>query len=98
MALSGLFDHVVRLRNRKYNTKVSEIHASLPLPYNMHFNIFGRNAQAGPSRPLQSTTPANIKPVEPPLSRYEAALRDEENYQASQYATYDDLPGCMSIL
>jgi hypothetical protein len=63
----------------------------------MRFNIFGsNNAEAGPS------TSRGIKegaiPEVPPVNRYEGMLKDEEQYQASQYTTTEEVPGCMTLL
>ena len=59
----------------------------------MRFNIFGpvgTDGEAGPSTPASSAKPAP--------TRYETVLQDEEQYQAKQYQTYDEVPGCMQLL
>ncbi len=56
-------------------------------------NGTGTDAEAGPSG-----TASTDKHSAPTLRRYEAVLKDEEAYQAAQYASPDDLPGCMRLL
>lgn len=63
----------------------------------MRWNITGTaNAEAGPS-----TSRAGLKgekTVVPTVNRYEGMLKDEEKYQAAQYQTTEEVPGCMTLL
>jgi hypothetical protein len=63
----------------------------------MRWNILGTaNAEAGPS-----TSRAGVeggKTVVPTVNRYEGMLKDEEKYQAAQYQTTEEVPGCMTLL
>ena len=63
----------------------------------MRWNILGTaNAEAGPS-----TLRAGVeggKTVVPTVNRYEGMLKDEEKYQAAQYQTTEEVPGCMTLL
>jgi hypothetical protein len=34
----------------------------------------------------------------PTLKRFQTVLKDEEAYQAAQYLTPNDIPGCMKLL
>jgi hypothetical protein len=63
----------------------------------MRWNIFGStNAEAGPSN-LRTTVEDAVAPV-PTVNRYEGMLKDEEQYQAAQYQTTEEVPGCMALL
>lgn len=58
----------------------------------MRFNLF----QSGPSTATSegSSTPLAKSAATP----YETILQDEEKYQAKQYQTYEEVPGCMQLL
>ncbi|ORY24209.1 hypothetical protein BCR39DRAFT_547539 [Naematelia encephala] len=45
-----------------------------------------------------SSSSSNVPAGNPTLTRWEAILQDEERYQALQYPTPEDLPGCWSML
>ncbi|KAL7421058.1 hypothetical protein Q5752_003942 [Cryptotrichosporon argae] len=64
----------------------------------MKWNLFS-SASSPPSSSSSSAAPApaSVETPRPTLSRYERALADEEAYQALQYPTYDDVPGCMRL-
>lgn len=63
----------------------------------MRFNIFGsNNAEAGPSNTRGITQ--DVTPEVPTVNRYEGMLKDEEQYQAAQYTTTEEVPGCMTLL
>jgi hypothetical protein len=63
----------------------------------MKWDILGTaNAEAGPS-----TSRAGLKGetiAVPTVNRYEGMLKDEESYQAAQYQTTEEVPGCMTLL
>ena len=71
------------------------------------------NADAGPSQPTEgaaqtnqqapasTSTPTPSTPArapEPPLSKYERALKEEKKLQDEQYPNYEDIPKCMTLL
>jgi len=63
----------------------------------MRWNILGTpNAEAGPST-LRAGA-GGEKQVVPTVNRYEGMLKDEEKYQAAQYQTTEEVPGCMTLL
>lgn len=63
----------------------------------MRWNIFSSgNAEAGPSS-IRANGSENATPV-PTVNRYEGMLKDEEAYQAAQYTTTEEVPGCMTLL
>jgi hypothetical protein len=63
----------------------------------MRWNIFGTtNAEAGPST-SRAGADGETSPV-PTVNRYEGMLKDEESYQAAQYQTTEEVPGCMTLL
>lgn len=55
----------------------------------------GQPAQASTSTP---TPAATARAPEPPLSRYERALKEEEKLQDEMHPTYEDVPKCMTLL
>jgi hypothetical protein len=63
----------------------------------MRWNILGTaNAEAGPSTSRVGTETKQT--VVPTVNRYEGMLKDEEKYQAAQYQTTEEVPGCMTLL
>ena len=63
----------------------------------MRWNIFGAaNAEAGPST-YKADQDGQTSAV-PTVNRYEGMLKDEEAYQAAQYQTTEEVPGCMTLL
>lgn len=54
-----------------------------------------QQAQASTSTPTQAAT---ARAPEPPLSRYERALKEEQKLQDEQYPNYEDIPKCMTLL
>ena len=63
----------------------------------MRWNIFGpTNAEAGPST-YKADQDGQTRAV-PTVNRYEGMLKDEEAYQAAQYQTTEEVPGCMTLL
>jgi hypothetical protein len=63
----------------------------------MRWNILGTaNAEAGPSTARVGTE--GKQAVVPTVNRYEGMLKDEEKYQAAQYQTTEEVPGCMTLL
>jgi hypothetical protein len=63
----------------------------------MRWNILGTaNAEAGPSTSRAGVE--GVKTVVPTVNRYEGMLKDEEKYQAAQYQTTEEVPGCMTLL
>lgn len=63
----------------------------------MRWNIFGTaNAEAGPS--TSRTGGEGVTTTVPTVNRYEGMLKDEEQYQAAQYQTTEEVPGCMTLL
>jgi hypothetical protein len=55
------------------------------------------NAEAGPSSVRGDPIEASKTQV-PTVNRYEGMLKDEEAYQAAQYQTTEEVPGCMTLL
>lgn len=60
----------------------------------------GEQGQASTSTPASTaaSTTATTKAHEPPLSRYERALNEEQKLQDEQYPNYEDIPKCMTLL
>lgn len=59
----------------------------------------GEQAPASTSTTTSTSAPsAPTKAHEPPLSRYERALKEEQKLQDEQYPNYEDIPKCMTLL
>lgn len=72
------------------------------------------NSEAGPSQPADAAAPTSsethqaststpppadpVRAPEPPLSKYERALKEEQKLQDEQYPNYEDIPKCMTLL
>lgn len=54
-----------------------------------------QQAQTSTSTP---TPAASTRAPEPPLSKYDRALKEEQKIQDEQYPNYEDIPKCMTLL